>query len=152
MPFLAYDIDAYIYQNRFAPYVSAFIILLAMGAGMITSLVFTLFFNGYIIARDITHGAIAGAIATGAGSLYIFVPGFAILTGAFAGFIQAFIQNYFERKAIRKGYLISTVSWSLFGVQGFIGGFFATFWKMSAVKDWFDIFNTNVTNNYGEEN
>ena len=54
--------------------------------------------------------------------------------------------------AIAKGYLISTVSWSLFGVQGVIGGFFATFWKINANRTWSHVFSPNVIQNFGEQN
>ena len=70
-----------------------------MGAGFVGALTFSLIVNGYLIARDATHGLLAGAIITGAGSLYIFTPAFAILTGFLGGLVQSFIQNYIEKES-----------------------------------------------------
>ena len=92
-PFLAFDIDAYIYQNVFAPYISTAIVVLSMGSGIIAALIFTLFINGYVVVRDLTHGLVAGAVSVGAGSLYIFTPGYSIITGFVSGFLQTVIQN-----------------------------------------------------------
>lgn len=64
-----------------------------MGAGLIGSVIASLFFNGYLIARDATHGIIAGAIAVGSASLYIVVPAYALITGFIAGVLQGIIQN-----------------------------------------------------------
>lgn len=80
-------------MNKFATYVSPLLIILAMGAGIIGSLSSSLFFNGYLVARDCTHGVIAGAIAVGSGSLYIINPTYALITGFIAGAIQGIIQN-----------------------------------------------------------
>jgi hypothetical protein len=43
--------------------------------------------------------------------------------------MQAFIQNFIERRAAAIKMVISTVSWSLFGLQGLIGAGFAAGWK-----------------------
>ena len=151
-PFLALDIDAYIFQNTFAPYTSPLIIIMAMGAGLTGALILTILINGYIIVRDLTHGMVAGAIAVGAGSLYIFNPSFPIITGFIGGSLHTVFQNKIERGAIKKGYFISTVSWSLFGIQGIIGGFFATCWKGDANVSWTTVFSPNVLQNFGEQN
>ena len=151
-PFLAFDIDAYAFQNTFAPYISPLIVIMAMGAGLIGALVLTIFINGYVIVRDLTHGIVAAAIAVGAGSLYIFNPAFPIITGFVAGSTHTIIQNLIERGAIKKGRLISTVSWTLFGVQGLIGGFFATCWKGDSNINWTNTFSQTVLQNFGEQN
>jgi hypothetical protein len=85
--------------------------------------------NGYLIARDAIHGPIAGAIAVGASSLYITNPVYAFVTGVSAGIIQSIIQNLIEKQAAKKRWIVSTVSWSLFGLQGIIGAGFASGWK-----------------------
>ena len=70
-----------------------------MGAGIGGSLVMSMLFNGYIILRDVTHGAVAAAVATGAASLYILNPSYAIITGFMAGIMQGFFQNFIEKRA-----------------------------------------------------
>jgi hypothetical protein len=131
-PFLAYDIDAYIYQNNYAPYVSPLVIIIAMGASMIASIATSLLFNGHLVVRDVTHGLIAGAIIMGSASLYIANLTYVFITAFIGGVIQALIQNLIERKAINQGYILSTVSWSLFGIQGVLGGCFSAGWKALA--------------------
>lgn len=152
-PFLAYEIDAYIFQNKFSTYVSPLMLILAMGAGIIGSLCSSLLFNGYLIVRDGTHGLIAGAIAVGSGSLYIVNPTYALITGFIAGVIQGIIQNSLERYGISRGYIFSTVSWSLFAIQGFIGGCFSAGWKRLANDKYSYIFSStgSVLKNYGEQ-
>lgn len=75
------------------------------------------------------HGPIAGAIVVGASSLYITNPVYAFVAGATGGLSQSLIQNLIEKKAASNNKIISTVSWSLFGVQGLIGAGFASGWK-----------------------
>ncbi len=100
-----------------------------MGAGAIGGILGSMLINGYLIARDALHGPIAGAIAVGASSLYIAAPVYAFVAGAAGGIIQSFIQNLIEKKAARNNRVVSTVSWSLFGMQGLIGAGFASGWK-----------------------
>ena len=150
-PFLAYDIDAYIFQNKFSAYVSPLILILAMGAGLIGSLAFSALFNGYVIIRDVMHGVIAGAIIPGAGSLYTYNPTYAIITGFIGGVSQALIQNMAEKKSISRGFILSTISWSLFGIQGVLGGIFAAGWKALANNRYSANFNLNVIANFGNE-
>lgn len=95
MPFLAYEIDAYIYFNSWATYTLPTCILLGMGAGVIGGITFSLIYNGELIIRDAIHGVIAGAIVTGASSLYLTNPGYALITGGVGGFTQSIIQNIF---------------------------------------------------------
>jgi len=128
-PFLAYEADAYIFQNTFIAYTATASIVLAMGAGLCGGMIFSMIFNGYIVLRDVTHGAIAGAIATGAASLYILNPAWAIISGFIAGILQGLFQNLVENKSARNGSIVTTVSWILFGANGFLGGLFAAAWK-----------------------
>jgi ammonia channel protein AmtB len=131
-PFLAYEFDAYINVNSYSSYVGPLCVIVAMGAGTLGSIMVSTLINGQLIARDAIHGPIAGAIAVGASSLYITTPVWALVAGCSGGIVQALIQNTIERAAINRRYIISTVSWSLFGLQGIIGAAFATGWKAIA--------------------
>lgn len=64
-----------------------------MGTGTIGATFISFFINGYLVARDIIHGPIAGAIAVGASSLYITNPVYAFIAGVSGGIIQSLIQN-----------------------------------------------------------
>jgi hypothetical protein len=68
----------------------------------------------------------------GSASLYIANLTYVFITAFIGGVIQALIQNLIERKAINQGYILSTVSWSLFGIQGVLGGCFSAGWKALA--------------------
>jgi ammonia channel protein AmtB len=103
-----------------------------MGAGAVGAMMVSAFINGILIARDAIHGPIAGAIACGASALYITNPVYAFVAGASGGICQAIIQNVIEKTAAKKKIIISTVSWSLFGIQGLIGAGFAAGWKAIA--------------------
>jgi len=100
-----------------------------MGAGTIGAIFVSLFIHGYIIARDVIHGPIAGAIAVGASSLYITNPTYALVAGCAGGIIQSIIQNIIETPAVKSHRIISSVSWCLFGFQGIVGAAFAAGWK-----------------------
>jgi hypothetical protein len=82
-----------------------------------------------LIIRDALHGPIAGAIVVGASSLYISNPVYAFVAGAAGGIIQSLIQNLIEKRGATRKWIVSTVSWSLFGMQGIIGAGFAAGWK-----------------------
>ena len=75
-------------------------IILGMGAGVVGAILVSIMYNGYLIARDATHGVVAGAIVAGASSLYLLNPSYALIAGGVGGLIQALIQNIFERKGI----------------------------------------------------
>lgn len=128
-PLLAYEFDSYSRYQSYSPHANPVSILVAMGAGAIGSISVSALVNGNIIARDALHGPIAGAIAVGASSLFITSPVYAFVAGAAGGISQALIQNLIERTAARRGYIVSTVSWSLFGLQGLIGAGFASGWQ-----------------------
>lgn len=100
-----------------------------MGAGTIGAMSISALINGVLIARDVIHGPIAGAIAVGASSLFITNPTYALVAGAAGGIIQALLQNIVERKFTNDKIIVSTVSWSLFGIQGIVGAAFAAGWK-----------------------
>lgn len=124
--------------------------ILGMGAGVIGGAIASLMFNGYLIARDPIHGLIAGAIVAGTASHYILNPTYALIAGGIGGLLQGFIQNIIERSGINNKNIISTVSWSLFGFQGILGGCFAAAWKQVAFNNWQSTFaNGLVLKNFG---
>jgi hypothetical protein len=128
-PLLAYEIDAYSRYNQYSPYTSPVCIIIGLATGAIGSILVSTLINGYIIARDAIHGPIAGAIVVGASSLYITNPTYAFVAGLSGGIIQGLIQNLIEKRAARNRWIVSTVSWSLFGIEGLVGAGFAAGWK-----------------------
>lgn len=132
MPFLAYEVDAYIFFNSYSSYVNPLCIILGMAAGAIGSAILSGIANDCFIPRDIIHGPIAGAVAVGTSSLYITHPVYALVAGLAGGLIQGIIQNAIEKSCASKRTIVSTISWSLFGFQGIVGASFAAGWKALA--------------------
>ena len=99
-----------------------------MGAGVVGSFCLSALIHGNIIIRDIIHGPIAGGIVVGSASFFITNPVYALVAGFAAGAVQSTIQSI-EKYFLRNKGVVSTVSWTLFGVQGIIGGVFATGYK-----------------------
>jgi hypothetical protein len=57
-----------------------------------------------------------------------------LIAGFLGGMFQTIIQNILEKRNALHGSIISTVSWSLFGVQGLIGGAVASIYYQIAVS------------------
>jgi hypothetical protein len=100
-----------------------------MGAAVIGALCISALINGNLILRDIIHAPIAGGIVVGSASMFIANPLYAMVAGFTAGIVQSLIQNVIEKNYMKSKSVVSTISWSLFGVQGLIGGVFATGYK-----------------------
>ena len=92
-PFLAYDVDAFIYQNSFSPYASPLIIIIAMGCSMISSVGTSILINGHLVVRDVTHGILAGAIIIGSSTNYLANIFPVFVSAIVGGVIQALVQN-----------------------------------------------------------
>lgn len=122
MPLLAVDLDAYHGINQFNVYTGPLYVILAMGAAIMGGLVVSLLINGYAIVRDLIYAPIAGAIIVGSASFWITNPSYAMAGGFVGGAIMATIQNIFEKNYGRDNNIISSISWSLFGIQGILGG------------------------------
>lgn len=125
-PYLAMELDAYHGINNFNVYTGPFYVIVAMGAAIIGSIIVSCFINGTIIPRDLINAPIAGGIISGSASFFITNPVYALVVGFCGGAIQAVIQNIAEKPQSRNNSILSTISWSLFGIQGLLGGVFAT--------------------------
>lgn len=97
-----------------------------MGAALIGAYSISSIINGNPIGRDMIHAPIAGGIVVGAASFFITNPVYAIVAGFTAGVVQCIIQNAIESRYAKTKSVVSTISWSLFGIQGIIGAVFAT--------------------------
>lgn len=128
-PVLAYEFDGYSTYNSYSPYTNPLCIIGGLGAGAMAAIGTSILLNGEIIVRDLVHGPIAGAIVVGASSLYITYPLYSLLAGFAGGLVQTLIQNLLEKRFINGKNILSTVSWSLFGIQGIIGAGVSTGWK-----------------------
>lgn len=128
-PFLAYEVDNSRRFNNFYLYTGTISLVLGMSSSVIGSICISSLINGNIIVRDIMHAPIAGGIVVGSASFFIVSPVYSLVSGFCGGAIQVFIQNMIEKVWAKRKSVISTISWSLFGIQGIIGGIFATGYK-----------------------
>ncbi len=97
---------------------------MAMGAAIVGAVIFSVLINGSVIARDLIHAPIAGGIIAGSASFFITAPVYIFVVGFTGGAVQTVLQNVFQKG--KNGAVISSISWTLFGVQGILGGAFAT--------------------------
>lgn len=146
-PFLALDLDAYHGINSFNVYIGPLNIVLAMAAALGAAIMTSGLINGYIIARDLVHAPIAGAIIAGSASFFATNVTQSIIAGFFGGVIQTAIQNLIEKKTARNGPILSTISWSLFGVQGLLGGLFATIYSSISKSNLFNFSASSIDKN-----
>lgn len=109
--------------------------ILGMGAAIIGALSTSVFVNGSLVIRDIVNAPIAGGIVVGSASFFISNPVYSLVAGTTAGVAQSLIQNCIERPHLQNKSVISTISWSLFGVQGIIGGAFASGYQQIVISN-----------------
>jgi len=89
-----------------------------------------LIFYGRPIVRHLVYGPITGAVIGGAFLYYTSNPVYAIVVGAVGGILQFIFMTFKQYFVNTKGYRpITSVSFTLFGIQGFIGSAFAVCWK-----------------------
>ena len=84
--------------------------------------------NG-LVARDFINCLIAGGVAAASASMYFTNPVWAMILGSGSGIFQILIQRYVEKKWAVKNGIISTHSFTLFGIQGIWGGIYASIFR-----------------------
>jgi hypothetical protein len=100
--------------------------------------------NVRINIRDFINGVIAGGVAMLCTSFFIKSVIFSLIVGSTAGLVLVLVQNLLERKFAKNFNIISTYSFCLFGVQGFIGSIYGTIFRSFYSDDYYII---NYTNN-----
>lgn len=112
-------------MNGFTTYTGPINVVFGLSAATVASFAMSALFNGRLQIRDIVYGPVAGGVAVATSSVYIVEPVYAMTVGAFAGMLQVFIMNLIEKRVSNNNNIFSTVSFSLFGVQGLVGAGFA---------------------------
>ena len=101
----------------------------SMAAAAISASAFSFLFNGNLIPRDLINGTVAGGVASTTASVYLANPVWAMVLGAGAGFFQTLFQSTIEKSRAKKGKIINTHSFFLFGFQGLWGGAYASIFR-----------------------
>lgn len=92
-PLLTVDIDTFHGINNFNIYVGPLSLVLAMAAAIMGAVITSCLINGYLIARDIIHAPIAGAIISGSSTFFITNNFESLIAGFLGGMIQTILQN-----------------------------------------------------------
>lgn len=122
-------------NNKFLRYTSIICVILSIAASTLTTISISLISKGALIVRHLVYGPIAGAVIGGASAYYTTNPVYAIVIGVIGGIIQT-ICMLIKESVVNKGMKpITTVSFSLFGLQGLIGSAIAIGWKAIAEYD-----------------
>jgi hypothetical protein len=124
-PFLSYDLDTFRGFDSYPRYNGPTSMIIGMAAAIVGSACVSGIINGCLIARDLIHAPIAGGIVVGSASYFLTAPVYALVAGFAGGASQTLIQNLIEKPYNRTKSVVSTISWSLFGMQGLLGGAFA---------------------------
>lgn len=105
-------------------------VFFSISGSTISCVALGLIFYGRFIVRHLVYGPVAGAVIGGAASFYISNPVYAILVGVVGGMLQAIFMSIQQYLVNTKGNRpITTISFTLFAIQGLVGSAFAVGWK-----------------------
>jgi hypothetical protein len=129
LPFLAFEGNQSSQNSLFHRYLTPVSIILSMGSSVISSIAVSMLVNGdnskCLRVKDMLNSVVAGGIVVGAASFYITTPYLALIAGTIAGILQYIFDNLIESSLFKKFGLITTHSFTLFCLQGFIGAVLA---------------------------
>lgn len=100
-----------------------------MAASTIVGSAVSIFIYQKLIPRDFLNSLIAGGVAACSAGFYFTGPVWAMVLGSACGMVQAAIQGLIEKRVAMNSRIYHTYSFSLFGVQGLIGGVFASIFR-----------------------
>lgn len=109
-----------------------------MSSAVCTSIAISLLVYGdkasSIRLKDLLNAQIAGGIISGAASYYTTTPYLGLIAGAIAGLTQYYFDNFIERKLYQRWGVVSSFSFTLHCLQGFLGWVFALAYN-ARIKD-----------------
>jgi len=82
--------------------------------------------NGKPIVRDMINGLVAGGVCSLTASFYLTSPIWSQLLGCASGIVQIIGQSIIEAKWAQSKSIIATYSFTVFGVQGLLGGIWSS--------------------------
>jgi len=104
-------------------------VIYSLAAATVSSFATSSLINNGFLIRDIIYGPIAGGVISSSAAFYVTNPVYGILIGMIAGIVQVAVMNIVEKKVARSQSIWNTFSFTLFGVQGMLGGCFAGAWN-----------------------
>lgn len=115
--------------NPYLYYTPVLCVILSVSGSTLTTIALGLIFKGRLVVRHLVYGPVAGAIIGGASSYYISNPVYATLIGCIGGIMQTIFMLIKQNRVENGWHPITTVSFSLFGLQGLVGSAIAIGWK-----------------------
>lgn len=112
-----------------AYYSVPFSIWYSMSASVVVGCAFSIFVYSKTVPRDFINSLIAGGVACTTAGLYFTNPVWPMVLGSTAGMVQSLVQGLFEKKTSMTGRIFHSNSFALFGIQGMIGGVFASIFR-----------------------
>jgi hypothetical protein len=117
-------------NNLFSYFVPILCVILSISGSTLACVGMGLIFYGRPIVRHLVYGPVAGAVIGGASSYYTSNPVYAIVVGVAGGMLQTIFMSIQQYLVNTKGMRpLTTVSFTLFGIQGLVGTAFAIGWK-----------------------
>lgn len=117
-----------------------------IAASVIVGTAFSIFVYEKTIPRDFINSVVAGGVASCTAGVYFTNPVWPLVLGSVTGMVQSLVQGLIEKRIAMKGRIFHTYSFTLFGVQGIIGGVFASIFR-KVVETRNDKFTYNFTIN-----
>lgn len=116
-------------------YTAPYAIMFAVAASTLSSVMVSVLFNRNIGPKDLIYGSVAGIVISSTASYYITNPVYAILIGFLGGVIQTIFNNTVEKNFAQSRTIFNTYSFTLFGLQSFLGCCFAAAWNAVSLGD-----------------
>ena len=118
----------------------------SMAASVMVGMAFSTFVFQKIMVRDMLLSLIAGGVACCTAGVYFTNPVWPMVMGSTCGMVQALVQGLIEKKVAMNNRIFHTTSFTLFGIQGIIGGIFASIFRAVIINRTDDfIFNFTYT-------
>ncbi len=149
LPFLVLFHDKDSSVNQFLTYTPTLCVILSSSSGFIGGLSISLILGRKPSVRNFIHGPVAGAIIGGASSYFTTNLAWCLGIGLFGGCLQTGVQHIFERRITFHHRPFTTISFSLFGVQGFLAGCFSAIGKEIVEKESLNLNYTRLGYNSG---
>lgn len=97
-----------------------------MSASLLVGSAFSFFVYEKLVPRDFLHAIVAGGVAACTAGVYFTNPVWPMVLGSATGMVQSLVQGIIEKKISMTKRIFHTSSFTMFGVQGIIGGIFAS--------------------------
>ena len=121
LPFLVVSHHKNFYVDDFLFYTPVLCLIFSSSSGLLGSISISLVTGRKPNVRNFIHGPVAGIIIGGASSYFTANLAYCIGVGLVGGTLQGAIQHIIEYRIVRRHRIFTTISFTLFGLQGLLG-------------------------------